>query len=582
MVIRRFDYERKYAVDIAVRTVLELSSRPVFSELEFGFYGDGDYFDELTAPLKNFKNVRLFRGFLDHAAVSRIHGEYGVALLPTRLDSQCVSVLEAAASGLVVVSSDTSAVPEFIPRELGTLAATENPAEYAGIIERLQADPGLFKSLGRRFAEAAEERCSFGKTVEREMELIAREERYRKRSRPDYGKTPEKVLTVVVPVYNMEDRLERCARSMLDGNDCRSLDMLIIDDGSTDGSAAVADGLAERHPGVVRVVRKENGGHGSVINRGLAEALGRYFRVVDSDDWVDSRNFGLFLSRLEGEDADAVITDFSEDWDGNPLLKPSEIYSNLEPFQAYSFNTLAEGKYGFEHWGPVLPSSTFRTGSLRKAALHLDEGIAYVDMEYAALSLACVESLRYYDLDVYRYSLGREGQTVSRVSYERKFKDHERVIVRIAEHLAGGGLAEGKRKYVLNNILLPLVNGHFLILTEYLGDEGEMEKFIGTIGRYPFLRDPAERQRRLMESRRTETARPAAAEKEGILSALGSMTLSALPFVFVSSMSPEVRKSGLRMIKHAVNYFVPYGVVTRYSMLKSALKGGRKPGAPNR
>ncbi|MBQ6248695.1 MAG: glycosyltransferase, partial [Oscillospiraceae bacterium] len=104
-----------------------------------------------------------------------------------------------------------------------------------------------------------------------------------------------KLLTVTVPCYNSQDYMEKCIDSLLTGGE--RVEIIIIDDGSTDRTGEIADRYAESYPSMVRVVHQENGGHGEGINQGLARATGTYFKTVDSDDWL--LDFPRFLDTLE-------------------------------------------------------------------------------------------------------------------------------------------------------------------------------------------------------------------------------------------------------------------------------------------
>ena len=93
-----------------------------------------------------------------------------------------------------------------------------------------------------------------------------------------------KLLTITVPCYNSQDYLDRCMESLLVGGE--DVEILIVDDGSTDRTAEMADAYAQKYPAIVKVIHKQNGGHGSAVNAGIAGATGQFFKVVDSDDWV--------------------------------------------------------------------------------------------------------------------------------------------------------------------------------------------------------------------------------------------------------------------------------------------------------
>lgn len=105
----------------------------------------------------------------------------------------------------------------------------------------------------------------------------------------------EKLLSIVVPTYNMERYLARCLDSLLVPSVIKHIEILVINDGSKDQSGVIAHNYQERYPQSVKVIDKENGGYGSVLNIGLLNASGKYFKVCDSDDWFDGEAFGNFV-----------------------------------------------------------------------------------------------------------------------------------------------------------------------------------------------------------------------------------------------------------------------------------------------
>ena len=105
-----------------------------------------------------------------------------------------------------------------------------------------------------------------------------------------------KLLTVTVPCYNSEQYMEKCIESLLPGGE--DVEIIIVDDGSTDRTGEIADRYAEEYPSMVRVIHKENGGHGSAVNAGIENATGIYFKVVDSDDWVNKDSYLRILVSL--------------------------------------------------------------------------------------------------------------------------------------------------------------------------------------------------------------------------------------------------------------------------------------------
>jgi glycosyltransferase involved in cell wall biosynthesis len=171
VLVRPFS-SRKYAVDVAVRVIVELSRRPRFGELHFALHGDGPRFESLTAPLRGFPNVALHRGFLPQPELPGLYREHGVFLCPTRQDAQGVSMCEAMASGLVPVSTGVTAIPEFIRHgENGLLSRGVGP--MADHIEALAGDPALFARLSAEAARSMRERCGGDQVAAQELAVVA-------------------------------------------------------------------------------------------------------------------------------------------------------------------------------------------------------------------------------------------------------------------------------------------------------------------------------------------------------------------------------------------------------------------------
>lgn len=163
----------KYANDLTVNAILELSKKNYFKDLEITIYGDGEYFEDTVSPLREFDNVEINKKFLTQKEISELHKEHGVFLCPTRWDSQGVSMCEAMSSGLVPISTDITAIPEFVShRETGLLAKPESSTSLATQIEKLYLDRDLFNYLSFNTAQKIREIASEDVVTRKELELI--------------------------------------------------------------------------------------------------------------------------------------------------------------------------------------------------------------------------------------------------------------------------------------------------------------------------------------------------------------------------------------------------------------------------
>ena len=219
-----------------------------------------------------------------------------------------------------------------------------------------------------------------------------------------------KLLTVTVPCYNSQAYMEKCVDSLLVGGE--RVEIVIINDGSTDGTGKIADSYAERYPTIVKAVHQENGGHGEGINQGLAHATGTYFKVVDSDD-VLSEDFPAFLDALEKCEEEggidlAVTNYYYVHTDG--VGDRSIDYSSVLP-QGRIFEW-KDTKVFKLHQMLTIHSCTFRTELMKAWGEALPKKVFYEDNLMVCKTLPHVKKMFYCPRDMYRYWIGRPDQSV--------------------------------------------------------------------------------------------------------------------------------------------------------------------------
>ena len=208
----------------------------------------------------------------------------------------------------------------------------------------------------------------------------------------------------------MERYLDKCLTSLIisDCNLMNQLEVLVIIDGAKDRSAEIAHTYQKKYPNTFRVIEKENGNYGSCINRGLKEATGKYTKVLDADDYFETSNFSRFLSILFEQDNDLIITNFNyvnEHYDIIGLKNRSIIQNQTLSFAdvVTDFNTNLISMHEL----------TYKTEIFKLISYHQTEGISYTDLEWCFLPMIEVKTVLYLDLVIYKYLIGREGQTVS-------------------------------------------------------------------------------------------------------------------------------------------------------------------------
>ena len=508
--VRRFDNTKKYAIDIAVLTILELSRREIFKDLNFYLCGEGNYFNELVEPIRKFKNVIINNNFLTHEQIYEYHKKCGIALFPTRQDTQGVSALEAASSGLVVVSSDIPVINEFFDKKLGTLCETENYIEYADTIEKFYNDSNEFKRVSKLMSENTFSKCSFEKTIEKEINYINKNKLSIEKlvSIPKFiDKDP--LLTITIPSYNASKFLQKCLLSLLKSKYLGKLEILIINDGSKDNTKDIGlyfeNLLNNDVRKIVRLIDKENGGHGSGINKGIELANGKYFRVIDSDDWVDTDQLDSYIEKLQYETADEVLTDYCEARTFEDKPVPKETFKFMNEDVIYNVNDICSGVYGFRVWGPSLPTATYKLDLLRKTNFKLPEHMFYVDMLYNAYSIININTIKKYSENIYRYFIGNVGQSVSQAGMMKNHMHHENVILKLMDIISNDSrVTPEKKEYMLHMLLLPMVVVQYHIYLDLFHSKKKFMSFEKRISKYSeLIKYPEFNERRIKFYRRT-------------------------------------------------------------------------------
>lgn len=261
------------------------------------------------------------------------------------------------------------------------------------------------------------------------------------------------LLTVVVPAYNAADYLDRALTGLAEVD---GVEVVIVDDGSTDATGALADEHAARRPGRVRVVHQANRGHGGAINAGLAAARGAFFKVLDADDWLDLgalRRLMPVLGELEATAAevDAVFTDFvHERVDKTPKhARFDSVFPQDRVFAWSETERFARRQVLMMH------AIVYRTALLRACGLQLPEHTFYVDNLFVMTPLAHVRRMRYLAVPLYRYFVGREGQSVAPEVMLSRVDQQLRVNrLALAELPDQGAVARGEVPIQLHRALL--------------------------------------------------------------------------------------------------------------------------------
>lgn len=236
-----------------------------------------------------------------------------------------------------------------------------------------------------------------------------------------------KLLSIAIPSYNSQDYLSHAVESLLPGGD--EVEILIVDDGSTDETARIADDYARRYPGVVRAIHKENGGHGDAVMCGLQNATGLFFKVVDSDDWVDADAYPRVLAALRAhagdpEPLDLLVSNYIYDKVGvthKHIVRYGHALRENEVLTWDDVGRFPVGQYLLMH------AVIYRTQLLRDCGLSLPKHTFYVDNLYVYFPMAHVRRLMYVNADFYHYFIGRGDQSVQEDVMIRRIDQQLRV-----------------------------------------------------------------------------------------------------------------------------------------------------------
>ena len=266
-----------------------------------------------------------------------------------------------------------------------------------------------------------------------------------------------KLLTITVPSYNVEKTLSPTLDSLCIEDFIDKLDIIVIDDGSSDRTQEIAQGFALRYPDSVRVVRKANGGHGSTINKGIELAQGRYFKVVDGDDQLDRKGFSALVKLLESTDADLVAAHYQKVIVNSEEAPIPMRFEGVAFGKIYRFQELS--LHGNIYFG--IHSLTIKTSILKENNVRVQEHTFYVDVEYGLLPIPYVNTVEFLDETVYCYYIGNSGQSID--------EDHYRVVKRMVS-FACLCKADAPHLQYIGSVLRKLCFTHYMLAAFYDDD----------------------------------------------------------------------------------------------------------------
>ena len=289
-----------------------------------------------------------------------------------------------------------------------------------------------------------------------------------------------KLLTIVIPCYNVEQYLSECLDSILDQEYNDVLEVLAINDGSKDGTLALACEYEARFPEILRVIDNPHGGWGTVINLAIAEARGRYFKILDSDDWFDKAAFAEFMATLKTCEADIFVSNHTIIRSDRVTIGdqyPEQLCHKMMTIEDYASHT-QDTLY--------LPMTNI---AIRKQVL-IDNHIQvppryYGDICYFLYAIAYARTIHVTNINLYYYRRSQAEQSTSVASYRKNYKNYLAVIRLIIDFYAHASLSEAKREIVRRNMFVHLSFSYKLLMSkEFCGAMPESESELRDFNTY--------------------------------------------------------------------------------------------------
>ncbi len=258
----------------------------------------------------------------------------------------------------------------------------------------------------------------------------------------------QKVLSISVAAYNLGDMIRdnldsfvKAPKEVLD-----KIEILVTNDGSTDNTEKIVKEYTKKYPKSVILISQKNQGAGSTVNSGIKHATGKYFKMIDGDDWVETANLESLIEKLENSDADIVLTD---------MLTYNETEKRITDRSGYNIKSGQDLRFTdvCNEIDIQMHNTMYKTDILKNNEIKLDNGF-YTDIEYVLLPLPFIKTIAYFDAPLYVYRVAREGQSMSKASMRKNAAQHILVLKRLIDEYwkVKNCLSDETKKYLINAI----------------------------------------------------------------------------------------------------------------------------------
>ncbi|MBE6835633.1 MAG: glycosyltransferase family 2 protein [Ruminococcaceae bacterium] len=272
------------------------------------------------------------------------------------------------------------------------------------------------------------------------------------------------VLSVAVACYNVENYLNKGLSSYSDERFKNRLEVIVVNDGSKDSTLEIAREYENKYPEIFKIIDKENGGHGSAVNAALDAAEGKYFRIIDGDDWVNTDGLEKALSFMETADCDMII-DCKREVDmktGDSVFFPLPV--DITPDREYNFSEICNNESVFPNI--MIHTATVKTSLLKENRVRVLEGVFYEDIEYIIKASVRAKTVVFKDIEVYQYLVGNDNQSVSLKNYVKRYSQHSLVTNELIRFAGEFGEKGAVRDYLYKRVAL-LINTNINISLLY-------------------------------------------------------------------------------------------------------------------
>lgn len=277
----------------------------------------------------------------------------------------------------------------------------------------------------------------------------------------------DKTLSVSIAAYNAQQFIEECLDSLIEERIIDDIEVLIVNDGSTDNTKEVVQLYVDKFPDTFRIIDKENGGWGSTVNVGMQEATGKYFKLLDADDWFYTENLVEFISFLKRVDSDMVLTSYGK-YDEDLKKVYSVNRFELEEETVYDLDIMTEAVL-FQMYAIAV-----KTAVIKDNRIDILDHCFYTDVQFVLEVYDRCKTMQYKDVLIYKYRVGRGGQSCSREGYVKHHADHRRVTEYLINYYHEHDLSEAKRRTWESRVQSMVVLQYFIY--SYIKDDMRIER----------------------------------------------------------------------------------------------------------